>query len=54
MDRDEAKDAHLAADARIRRMVGEAIEGCAALLLPLTGEERKRVIKALKKEGLIR
>lgn len=46
--------AQRAAERRIALMVPEAIDGCAALLLPLTGEERKRVLKALKKRGLIR
>lgn len=53
MQPDEREEARKAADRRIRMMVPNAIDDIERILLPLTGLERKAVMKAIKKRGLL-
>lgn len=50
---DEAKKAQLAAERRIRLLVPNAIADIERILLPLSGLERKVILKAIKKRGLL-
>lgn len=53
MDLPDHIKAKFAADRRIRELVPNAINDIERILLPLTGIERKAVMKALKKRGLL-